>query len=199
MIGLLEEFRYDHPRVYFSVGGFAIFCLGLFIFFSLPTTTFLTSVGVNGAQRKVSAFGSAIFWQSTAMMHAKSDETKPNKSIWATLAGLDKDGRLLVTVPNGAKWKIETIRVADARITDIYGAAGLVNQFKAEDVLLDYYQDDQVVVWIRNVPFNVKLIEAGFAVPDPNPPTNIIDIAFASYYWSIFKGEKHEQTAPAEP
>jgi hypothetical protein len=192
---LVEDIRYEHPRLYFGVVGSALASFLLFVFFSLPTNPFMTSVGINGAQQKAFALGSALFWESQAIMHKKSDETKPSKSIWASLAGLDKDGRLLVSVPDKASWKIEAIRVADTRITDIYGAVGLINQYKSEDALLDYYRDDQVVIWIRNVPFNVKLIEAGFAVPDPNPPTNIVDRAFASYYWYIFKGEKREQSS----
>jgi hypothetical protein len=36
------------------------------------------------------------------------------------------------------------------------------------------------------------LIEAGYAIPDPNPPTNIVDIAFSTYYWRLFHGTKAE-------
>lgn len=191
---MFEDFKFEHPRIFYGlIGGFVgAFLVGLF--FSLPTTPFLTSIGINGVQKRGSALGSAGYWKARALLHANSDETQPRKTIWANLAGLDKDGRLLVSVPDGPNWKIEAVGAADARITDLYGAVGLVSQFKSEDARLDYYTDDQVVVWIRNVPFNVKLIEAGFAVPDPNPPTNIVDIAFATYYWYIFKGEKSNET-----
>jgi len=57
-----------------------------------------------------------------------------------------------------------------------------------ENARFDIYGQEQVVTWIRNTPLNVKLIEAGVAKPDPKPPTNIFDLAFATYYWGIAKG-----------
>jgi hypothetical protein len=190
---LFETLRYDFPGWYRFFIALAVLMLCSIGFMSLPQTPFLTTIGITGTQHKVSAFGSALFWEYNALRHTKSSGTAPLKSVWGTVAGLDKTGAILVSIPDGKAWKTEAIHVADTKITNLYGAAGLINQFRSEDALLDYYEGDQVVIWIRDVPINVKLIEAGFARPDPNPPTNIVDRAFASYYWYLFSGEKNEK------
>jgi hypothetical protein len=105
------------------------------------------------------------------------------------MGGIDKNGKLVILTPDGDRFVQSTVRIADTRLTNLYGAAGAVADARTADARFDIYNNDEVVVWIRSAPFNVKLIEDGLAVPDPRPPTNIVDKAFATYYWRIWKGE----------
>lgn len=85
------------------------------------------------------------------------------------MEGVDQAGKLIVTVPNGSKWVRHYFALADIDITDIYGEAQQVGALRLEDAKFEVYSDGQAVVWVRGVPFNVKLIESGVAKPDPTP------------------------------
>jgi len=186
-----ETFRYDYPKLFHTLVVIAGLFLCYFVFMALPDTAFMRAIGVVGAQKRVTALQYATYWKVRASTGSPSDGAAPAVA-YGNLAGLDRNGGLIVSVPSGASYVQRTVKLADIQITDLYGTAALIGQLRLEDARFDVYADNQVVVWIRGVPFNVKLIEAGYARPDPNPPTNIVDMAFATYYWAQFNGRSVE-------
>jgi multidrug efflux pump subunit AcrA (membrane-fusion protein) len=157
----------------------------------LPPSSFLQAIGVTSIQRRVSAFGNAVFWKTQAIRHTVDPSIRP-VTTYGNVVGLDHTLKLISSVPEGSKYVRHTFAVADVDITDKYGAAAAVALIREEAVKFDVYPPDQAVVWVRGTPFNIKLIEAGYAKPDPNPPTGIVDDAFAAYYWRLFKGESND-------
>ena len=145
-------------------------------------------MGINGLQNKISATGNGIYWSTRASI---SQAGNPDHSQeYGNLEGIDPSGKIIISVPDHDKWVKKNLALANAEITDMYGAAQIIGSLRTENARFDIYAPDRVVIWIRNAPLNVKLIEAGVAKPDTNPLTNIFDIAFATYYWGEAKGTR---------
>lgn len=188
MANWADNLRYDHPGTYRALWVAGIVTAGFIVFFMFPDSPLFRAMGVTGAQKRVSALGNALYWSSRAAMNNKSSSDKP-RVLYGNMEGVSRDGKLILTVPNGSQWVRYNFALADTVITDIYGVAQRVGALRLEDAKFEVYLGDQAVVWVRGVPFNVKLIEDGVATPDPSPPTDIIDLAFATYYWNIVKGK----------
>jgi len=183
----VDTLRFDHPAAYRGVVAvFVLVVIGI-AFLMLPKSPMLQAMGVTGIQKRASALSNAIYWSSRAALNGKSSTEKPI-TLYGNMEGIDRDGKLIVTVSAGNKWVRYSWVLADTVITDIYGVAQQVGALRLEDAKFEVYRREQAVVWVRGVPFNVKLIEAGLATPDPTPPTDIVDVAFATYYWGIVRG-----------
>ncbi len=187
MKDFIESLRYDHPILFRTLISFFGILFALLVFVSLPPSPLLRALGIAAAQKKVSALYYAVFWQVRAATN-RDGGVPALQTTYGNMAGLDTSGKLVISVPAGNKFVQSRVNIADTKLVDLFGAAALIGQLRTEDAKFDIYHDNQVVVWIRNVPLNVKLIEAGHAIPDPNPPTNIVDKAFSTYYWRIFNG-----------
>lgn len=182
----IDNLRYDHPGL-FRLLMVVTVSMGLFIcFMLLPDSPVFRAVGITGLQKRISATNSAIYWSVRAMMAASSSDAP--QTLYGSIEGIGTDGQLIATVAKGDSWTRVQLALADTKIVDLYGVAQLVGSLRMEQARFDIYSGSQAVVWLRKVPFNVKLIEAGVAIPDPNPPTNIVDTAFATYYWGLVKG-----------
>ena len=188
MIEILENLRYDRPltfRVLLAAASVMVLGGG---FAALPENDFFRTIGVTGVQVRCGALVRAIRWQTRVLIHRESDGEQP-RVVYGNMVGIDKNGQLVILTPVGDRFVQSTVRIADTRLTDLYGAAAAVAAARTADARFDFYNNYEVVVWIRSAPFNVKLIEDGHAEPDPRPPTNIVDKAFAAYYWRIWKGD----------
>lgn len=190
MRDFFDTFRYEYPALFRTTIGMALTFALVVIFVAVPPSPLMRALGVTAGQKKVASLYYAGFWYVRASMNAEGINAL--QTTYGNLIGLDKSGQLIISVPSGGRFVESAVRIADTKLTDLYGAAALVGQLKSEDAKFEIYSDRQAVIWIRNVPFNVKLIEAGFAIPDPNPPTNIVDKAFATYYWRNFNGSGND-------
>lgn len=185
----VDTLHYDHPGLYRGLLVSAVIMVIGITFLMLPDSPLLRAMGIMGVQKRVAAFSNALYWSSRAAVNGKSSSTNKPIVRYGNMEGIDSAGKLIVTVPNGTQWVRYNITLADIVITDIYGVAQQVGALRLEDARFEIYHDNQAVIWVRGVPFNVKLIEAGVAKPDPTPPTDIVDTAFATYYWGIAKGK----------
>ena len=179
-----EDFRYEHRILYRTLLTCVSLILVTLLFMSLPRSTLMRVIGVTTVQNKISAFQNALYWEVRARIH-KPDTMTPVVA-YGTLVGVTRAGAVVVNVPNGAKFEQRMFYLADIKLTDLLGVAIQVGALRTEDAKFDVY-GNTVVVWIRGVPLNLNLIERGYAKPDPNPPTNIVDQVFAAYYWRLFK------------
>lgn len=184
----LEDLKYERPVVYGAVLAGMALIVTVAVFMALPPAPILRVIGVTGAQTTLGAAVNAIYWSGRVLLNRTGDEVPMR--VYGNLNGINEQGQLIVTVMAGARVERRTYGVADTQILDIYGAAKIVRALIYENTRLDVYPGNQAVVWVQGAPLNVRLIEAGVAKPDPNPPTNIVDSAFATYYWAIVKGNK---------
>jgi hypothetical protein len=183
----LDNLRYDHPGIYRAL----LAALGVFVFalcfMLLPDSPILRAMGITGLQKRVSAAANGVYWSTRAMFHNNIEVE--HTQLYGNVDGIDQSGKIIITVPQGDKWVRLSFALANIEIADIYGVAQIAGSLRTESARFELYGNEYVVVWIRNTPLNVKLIEAGVANPAPRPPTNIFDLAFAAYYWGIAKGQ----------
>ena len=182
----IEGFKYDHPGIYRILVIFFFFTILLTCFMMLPNSPMLKAMGINTVQKRISATGNGVYWSMRASISQSGNPEHTQE--YGNLEGVDPSGKLIVSVPSHDKWVRKNLALANAEITDMYGAAQIVGSLRTENARFDIYNSNRVVIWIHNAPLNVKLIEAGVAKPDTNPLTNIFDIAFATYYWGEAKG-----------
>lgn len=183
---LWNELRYDRPGTYRVLVGTVVMLLIMSVFMALPDMPILRAMGITGVQQKIRACGYGIVWSTRAALHRSGSEEHTRQ--FGNIEGIDKSGRLITTLAKGAEWSHDSLVMANIEVTDVYGVAKLVAGLRSENARFDIYPGGQVVVWIRNAPLNLKLIEAGVAAPDSMPPSNIFDQAFATYYWGVVKG-----------
>lgn len=185
-LDFLDNLRYDRPGLFALLVLAGVGLLLAAMFMAFPATPAARAIGVTTLQERVRAVANAGYWGARALLNRSGDETPQRR--FGNIEGVDPKGSVIVTQVEGAEWVQRLYGVADAQLTDLAGAARVLSAYRTENARLDIYPGDQAVLWVRGVPVNVKLIEAGVARPDPNPPTNIVDLAFATYYWRIAKG-----------
>lgn len=186
---VIDDWRFDRPLVFW--GGLAVLLIALtmLFFLEIPETPTTRLLGISNGQDRVRSVFRGIYWSSRALLNRAGTE-QPAR-IYGNVEGIDPAGNLIVTVAQGDKWVERRYGVADTQILDLHGAARLVAEYRTKAARLDVYShQQQAVVWYAGVPLNVAMIEAGIARPDPNPPTNIVDLAFATYYWAVARGTR---------
>lgn len=180
-----EDFKYESPKLYRVALGVSIAAVVILALALFPDGEFARAAGIRHMQIKAAALKSALQWETRAMFHP-SDVSVPEVGF-GFLQGIEYDARVVASVPIDSAYVMKRYRLADIKVTNLMGAAHMLAALRTTDATLHVY-GDMVVVWIDEKPLNVTMIESGLAVPDPNPPTNIVDKAFAAYYWRIFNG-----------
>jgi len=183
----LSDLRFDHPRIYWT----AFLCLGLVVvigtFFFIPSNSFFEATGVNEAQRRIFALKNAVYWYARSIIHSSVDGPEFRTRYGSIIRY--QSGSVVSSLPEGDRFEEFTLHLADVIIDSPVIAEAVIDSVRLKDARFEIYDKNKAVVWISNKPLNVALIEMGAAKPDPNPPTNIVDSVFASYYWSQFKGD----------
>lgn len=182
----LDNLRYDHPGSHGVLVVVVATATLAACFMMLPQSPLFVAIGVSGTQLRVSAATNGVYWSTRALLHAAADGVPTQ--VFGNVDGVDKSGKLIVSIPDRSKWVHRQLVLANADVVDLYGFAQIVGALRTENARFEIYPGERAVVWIRGAPLNVKAIEAGVATPDPNPRTNIFDLAFAAYYWTIAKG-----------
>lgn len=187
MIAFLDDFRYEHPRVFWMTLWVAILVGSGAGFMSIPETPISTAMGIAKLQTRAISLVRAVRWYVRVQVNTDG-VASPGRVTYGTVMGLDRQGNLVISEAIDDRWQKNKVRLADVKLVDLRGAAMAVKELRDQNARFEVYGDEQAVVWIKGSPLNVKLIESGFAEPDPNPPTNIVDKAFATYYWRNFYG-----------
>jgi len=185
-----NRLRYDRPVALMVLLGLTATAGIVVSFLWLPDVPILRAIGIAGLQQRCNAAINGVVWSTRAAFHQRGSEE--HTQIFGNVEGIDKTGKLIATVAKGSVWAHYDLTLANIQVTDLYGVAKIVGGLRSENARFDIYRQGQAVVWIRNAPLNLRLIEAGVAKPDPNPPTNIFDQAFATYYWGVAKGRDVE-------
>lgn len=183
----VADFRYDRPRLYWLTVTALVVGGVVSVFLILPQNQFFEAVGVTGGQRRVHALKNATYWYGRSLIHASSEGLAFDVRYGNVVRF--SDGVVVASIPQGEKFEEVRLHFADVVVRSSEAADSVVRSARFRDARFEIYDKDKSVVWIDGKPLNITLIEVGAAQPDPNPPTNIVDLAFASYYWAQLKGE----------
>lgn len=152
------------------------------------------------ANDKLYALGKYIKWEIRAQIYDGPDKHSetPAEHFVAEILGVTSDGHVVFTrgSENGTV-QVEA-ELADLNILDLEGTTKIINRYKGKRVFVDYYQyeengviHDCVVIWDEfEAPINVEVVERHFAEPIEKPPTNVVNMLMASYFWKVFKEGK---------
>lgn len=182
-----EDFKYEHPvlhrllMIIFGVGAALAICV------ALPDNDATRAMGLVDLKERFTAFRSAVYWETRAAINPGSTLTPTID--YGFVLGVDFDGGVFISVPVNKEFVQRKVKFADIQIVDLQGVANLVSKKHQLDAKIESY-GDMAVIWFGDEPLNVELVTAKVAVPDPNPPTNIVDRTFAAYFWQKVKGVK---------
>lgn len=182
----LEDFKYDYPRIYrFSLVA-VIIAAASAATSAMPNSEITRAMGLVALKERCAALRSAIYWESRAAMNPVSEQAPVVDFGFVT--GIDFDGQVFLSVPIKNQFVQRKVKLADIQIVNLKGIAAIIQEKHQLDAKIEMY-GDMAVIWIEGEPLNVELVNARLAVPDPNPPTNIVDRIFATYFWNKAKGK----------
>ncbi|WP_323011477.1 hypothetical protein [Castellaniella sp.] len=183
----LDTLRYDYPRLFRVLVIVALIISLVGGFMIIPEGSMARAIGITDVQHRVTATFNGLYWSVRAHVH--QDGPEQHVQLYGNIEGIDETTQLVVSIPIKDQFQQKTFRLANTEIIDVYGAVHAVGALRQETARFDVYDGNNVVVWIRGTPLNVKLIESGVARPAPKPPSNIFDRAFAAYYWRLAKAQ----------
>lgn len=184
----VSEFRFEYPRLFRLSLGLLLLGAVLAGFLAVPVNDLTRTIGLTRAQEMTRALHYALRWQFRAWIHPTGAPAPPRR-LFGNVLGIEADLRLIASVAAETTYQHRYFEVADAKIVDLLGTARFLAQHRLDEATFEVYAGNQAVIWLNGQPLNVLLVELGLAIPDPNPPTNIVDQTFAAYYWSIVKGK----------
>ncbi len=185
-----DDFREARPVLAWSALSTGVLSIGIALFMAIPASPMFQAVGATEVQLRIRAAGQSIYWGYRVAL-GRSALERP-QTIYGTITGANNQGMVLMSVRVGDGFQIEEIKLANlqSETVDFSRLWTLVEQVRNQNARVEMYPDGRSVVWIKGQPLNLMAIEAGAAKPETNPLTNIVDKAFASYYWNvIWRGE----------
>lgn len=199
---LYYHIRYNYPLFYFGTLTTALVIIIINIITITATTGVLNAIGAASAANRIVAAKEAAFWTYRAWSHRHSEAHITPQRVYGYLQTTNRDGSINLLIAADDSYKTIRVRLADLQVTNPTALAAIVSMHRQAPVDVDLYtlpstsKEDtspHAVIWLDNKPFNIDLIIASVALPDENPPTDIVDRAFAAYHWKIATGEDTAQ------
>lgn len=185
--------RYNHALIYFTTIAAAVILLAVNVVYMTAATGLLDAIGATEVGNRVVAAKETVFWSYRAWIHRDANAELIPERKYGYLQSANRDGSINVQIIAGSDYQTIRVLLADLQITNINGLAAIVELNKKVPVDIDLYRPladktttdlpelPQAVIWLENKPFNIAIITASVAIPAKNPPTNIVDQAFAEY------------------
>ncbi len=186
----IDDLRESRPVLAWSAIGSGALAVVIAMFMAIPASPMFEAVGATEVQSRIRAAGQSAYWGYRVVLGRNALE-RP-QTVYGTITGASTQGTVLMSVPVGEGFQIVQVKLANVQSETVDSSRlwGLVEQVRNQNARVDVYPDGRSVVWIKGQPLNLMAIEVGAAKPETNPVTNIVDKAFASYYWNvIWRGE----------
>lgn len=183
----LFDFKHEHPFSYRLAVSIITLVICVSGFMLIPKSDFAKFLGVEKVQGRGTALRHALYWESRAIFNKPA--TIEHSILYGFLHSVDRHGVIVVSVPLESEYVKREFTLADMKVKDFKAIDSFIKSNKTASVRLEVY-GDMVVVYLGAIAMNVGFIESGFAIPDLNPPSKIVDIAFATYYWSLVRGKE---------
>ena len=156
--------------------------------------TLSQTFGLTDLRLRVQAMPDAAYWSYRKWVNTKAENYSPIDTRYGYVKDFidgqvrvheySKQGRVEKSYP------LASIEIYDrqhrAMRQCIRERTGAETRF---DIYINQQGKEHAVVWTNSGPWNVQFISQGYAYPSPNPPTNVVDAAFAEYYWNLVKGK----------
>lgn len=188
----VRDLKERHPIFWWGGVLPTLGAVALYAFMLMPNTPVLTALGIDDFRSRLKAGVEASYWGYRVLVGRESLD-RP-RVIYGTIAGVNKTGSLVLSVPQNGDFELIHISFANINLktVDLRHLTRVVAGYKDQNARIEVYRDDRSVVWVKEQPLNLAIIKSGAAQPETNPVTNIVDLAFAGYYWRIFTGESKQ-------
>lgn len=183
--------RHTRPVAFFLIIATLLIALlvGLLSFANANSALF-EALGLQNAMLRFHAGKEAVFWTYRAWRHENDNAVLDPERFYGFVESVNRDSTVNITIVKDKQYQQQRILLADLVVTNPMKLASLVEAHKHDNMEFTFYPTNTnhpyTVIWWNNEPFNLLLITEGIAVPDHNPPTNIVDRLFAIYYWKQF-------------
>lgn len=148
------------------------------------------AIGFDRIPIKAHAAKEYIYWRLRTFAFTDGQEAEKPKRTYGVIDGLTSQGLLIVKLYEDGQIRPSFLKLADTVITNRGKFRSAAQSISGMDVVFDLYDNDKsAVVWINREPWNITLIKLGAMAADSNPLTNIVDKAFAEFYWRKLVGE----------
>jgi len=189
---MFNKIKYAHPAiiaVFISISGLLLMSVLVVMFGWLRSSEFAKATGIADSANRVYALQQALYWSGRAILHHDAKYPVTPTRMYGSIAGLAPNGMIVVKVYEDAEIKTRTAWLADVKVANANQFVEQVLAVRDNQAEFEFYNPEEVVVWMDRAPWNIHLIACGAMHPDERPPTNIVDKAFAEFYWRIAKGE----------
>lgn len=191
ILELFDDFREAYPKLAWTGLGAIVMGAIIGVIMAMPASPMMQAIGATEVQMRIKAAGQSAYWGYRVAVGRNAVEQP--KTLYGTVIGSTQKGDVVMSIPVADKFQQVEVTLAnlDKSTIDPRQMWNVVAQIKGQSAKVDVYPDGRSVVWIRGLPLNLKVIEEGAARPETNPVTNIVDKAFAQYYWAmIWRGDK---------
>ncbi|WNV05872.1 hypothetical protein RP726_05525 [Candidatus Methylospira mobilis] len=189
---MIRKLRYMSP-VFASITLGTTTLAGLlllsFVFGWLARSEFGHAIGFSDLVARAHALREAVYWTGRSYLSDDSNE-QPTRE-YGFVTGVTHHGdRLTLEVYAGASIAKIEARLANTQLVNPSLYVDQIVSIRNVQAVFDFYRNSSdVVVWLDEKPWNIHLISIGAMSADKAPPTNVVDKAFAEYYWYLAKGE----------
>lgn len=195
MFGFFEEYaqwKYEHPYLskLISFFRFIVFYSIILAFtWWLAGTAAGNVTGLEKVRSRVVFGYYSMVWASKGTASASNLQVQP-KRFTGTIEKVVGDV-LIISYYDKGKGVRRLVRPANVVITDKNGFKSWAKQYLLKGVTVDFYVPIDkasgydvwgVVLWSNRIPINVQLVELGYAYPEKNPETEIVNSVFSQYY-----------------
>ncbi|MDU4254434.1 hypothetical protein [Pseudomonas sp.] len=194
----LEEYaqwRYEHRGLAIVVGvvasgGVLLSCL--VVAWLLAATSFGQAVGLDSARARATNAYYAAMWATKWATGAETEPVYPKRYSGA-IEKIVNDMLVVVYYEEGKQYR-RVVKPANVITTDNIKFKEWASQYHLKGISIEFYEPlGQVsgrdiwgaVMWYRQTPINVELVEQGVGYPEKNPPTVVVNKIFALYYWQL--------------
>jgi hypothetical protein len=155
---------------------------------AVQDSLFLQMTGIKESAQQVVFIKKALYWECRAWKHRTTNDLgnwRPVQRVYGHLYSLNKDGSLNYQYYEKNRIKYGIGQIANVQITNLLGLARNLLRDKQQPFIFDLYNNGYIVVWRPDGSqvWNLEIIQSGFANPELNPPTGVVDRLFADYYW----------------
>lgn len=194
-----SQWRYENPgqallaSLTASVTGLA-FCFALL--WAVADSSFGKDTGLFTAREKVSNVYYALVWSTRAFLDSQSEKPLQPQRFSGSIEKVVGNMMIVAYYDQGKQLK-RVIRLANVIVQDVDGFKTWSEQYRLKGMLIDFYIPLEkvsgydvwaAVLWYRQAPINVELVELGLGHPAVNPPTVVVNDIFSRHYWSLVKG-----------
>lgn len=193
------QWRYENPgKARLATAGITVLTTSVIclVLWWAAGTGMGEATGLEGLRKRITYAYYGVMWATRENATDPSEAVDPPRRISGSIQQVFGDVMLVDCYEDGKTIR-RLVRLANVIISDKHAFSAWVEAYKLKGIQIDFYRPIAqingvdvwgVVIWHHKSLLNVQPVEMGFATPEKNPPTTVVNQIFAGYYWNQAKG-----------